>query len=413
MKRLCLPFLLLILTLVGTADTLRVVNYNALNLRGSTMGDRTDDFRTVLTSIHPDIAVFQEIIDEDAVDNLLSFVFLQIDDDWSSVLFNNGPDTDNAFFYRTSKVEFISQRMISTTLRDIAEYKFRPLALNETEQVRFYSGHLKASSGSDNEERRRQEAQVLRQQLDLLPAGAYFAFMGDFNLYGSDEPAYQLLLDPEPNSNGQLFDPIDTPGDWNNSITYAAIHTQSSRSQSLGDGGATGGLDDRFDFILVSAALMNDQEGSYVIPAQYRPWGNDGQHFNQSINDGTNQVVPQEVADALLVASDHLPVVADFVFEPTNDIPVSPPVVASPVLVSCYPNPFNSSLSVSIEGLKQDGHLRVFDIQGRVAFSEALPSGAAASLTRSYEFSNFGAGIYFVSLTHGSEQTTQKVIFLK
>ena len=183
-----------------------------------------------MASINPDIAIFQEIIDQDAVDNLLSFVFLQLDDDWSAALFHDGEDTDNAFFYRTSKVEFISQRMIGTQLRDIAEYTVHPLAMDTSEVIRFYSGHLKASSGSENEERRRAECEILRTQLDLLPEGSYFTFSGDFNLYTSDEPAYQLLLDPEPNTNGQLFDPIDTPGDWNNSVSYAQIHTQSTRS---------------------------------------------------------------------------------------------------------------------------------------------------------------------------------------
>ncbi|MBU0691987.1 T9SS type A sorting domain-containing protein, partial [bacterium] len=392
--------ILFVLASVGTADTLRVVNYNALNLRGSTMGNRTDDFHTVMESIQPDIAVFQEIIDQDAVDNLLSFVFLQIDDDWSSVVFNNGPDTDNAFFFRTSKVEFISQRAIPTTLRDITEYKFRPLALNEDEEVRFYSGHLKASSGSENEERRRQEAAALRQQLDMLPAGAYFAFMGDFNLYTSEEPAYQLLLNPEPDSDGQLFDPIDTPGDWNNSVSYAHIHTQSTRSSSIGDGGATGGLDDRFDFILVSGGLMDEQNGSYVIPESYKPWGNDGQHFNQSINDGTNNAVPQEVADALHVASDHLPVVVDIVFEPTSDANTPPTIPESAVLLSCYPNPFNSTLTVDISGLKQEGHLRVFDLQGRIVLSEILSPGTGVSQSRTFDFASLTTGIYFVNLSH-------------
>lgn len=408
-------FLLVLAVLVsaGSADTLRVVSSNALNLRGSTMGNRTGYFRTIMESIHPDIAVFQEIIDQDAVDNLLSYVFLNIDDDWTAVLFHDGPDTDNAFFYRSSKVEFIGQRQISTTLRDITEYKCRPLSLSEGEEVRFYSGHLKASSGSDNEERRRQEAAALRQQLNLLPAGSYFTFMGDFNLYDADEPAYQLLLDPAPNTNGQLFDPVDTPGSWNNSVTYANVHTQSTRSSSIGDGGASGGLDDRFDFILVSAGLMDSTEGSYVITGSYHAWGNDSQHFNQSVNDGTNNAVPQNVADALYYASDHLPIVADFVFDPISPATPAPAVPTSTILLSCYPNPFNSNLTVNISGLKQEGQLKIFDLQGRLVTSESLIPGSSVSQSRTFDFSNYVTGIYFVNLSHSAGQTTQKVIFLK
>jgi hypothetical protein len=395
------------------ADTLRVVNYNGLNLRGSTMGSRTGYFLTVMASINPDVAIFQEIIDQDAVDNLLSYVFLQIHDDWSAALFHDGEDTDNAFFYRTSKVEFISQRFIETQLRDIAEYKVRPLAMDTSEVIRFYGGHLKASSGSDNEERRRAECEILRAQLDLLPEGSYFTFSGDFNLYTSDEPAYQLLLDPEPDTNGQLFDPIDSPGDWNSSISFANIHTQSTRTTNLGDGGATGGLDDRFDFILVSDALMDDQNTAYVIPESYKPWGNDGQHFNQSINDGTNGVVSQEVADALHAASDHLPVVADFVVTHSNGAITPPAVAQNYVVLSCYPNPFNSRLTVDISGLRSDGILRIFDVQGRLVATDSLPAASSKLVSKSYEFSDRSSGSYFVYLSHGSEIEVQRVEFLK
>ena len=96
-RKSLLLLLLVTFATAGNADTLRVVCYNALNLRGSTMGNRTAHFHTVMESIQPDIAVLQEIIDQDAVDNLLSFVFLPINDDWSSVLFEDGRDTDNCF----------------------------------------------------------------------------------------------------------------------------------------------------------------------------------------------------------------------------------------------------------------------------------------------------------------------------
>jgi endonuclease/exonuclease/phosphatase family metal-dependent hydrolase len=378
-------FIMLLLATLATAacaDTLRVVNYNGLNLRGSTMGSRTDYFRTVMASINPDVAIFQEILDQDAVDNLLSFVFLQVNDDWSAALFHDGEDTDNAFFYRTSKVEFISQRFIETSLRDIAEYRVRPLAMDTSESIRFFAGHLKASDSPEDAERRRQECAVLRAQLDLLPEGSYFTFSGDFNLYTSEEPAYQLLLNPAPNTNGQLFDPIDSPGDWHESVSFAQIHTQSTRTTNLGDGGATGGLDDRFDFILVSGGLMDNQNTAYVIPESYKSWGNDGQHINQAINDGINNAVPEDVADALHSASDHLPVVADFVVTASNDAITPPAVAQSYVVLSCYPNPFNSRLTVDISGLRSDGVLRIFDVQNwfpramnfRIAHQEAILS---------------------------------------
>ena len=183
--------------------------------------------------------------------------------------------------------------------------------------------------------------------------------------------------------------------------------------QSIGDGGATGGLDDRFDFILVSAALMDDQNTAYIIPESYRPWGNDGQHFNQSINDGTNGVVPEKVADALHVASDHLPVVADFVFTASDDVFTPPSVAQTHVLLSCYPNPFNSRLTVDISGMRSKGILRIFDLQGRLVATDSLPVSSSTHVSKSYEFSGRSSGSYFVYLSHGGEIEVHRVELLK
>jgi hypothetical protein len=53
---------------------------------------------------------------------------------------------------------------------------------------------------------------------------------------------------------------------------------------------------------------MNYVDDTYIA------FGNDGQHFNQAINSGTNGAVSQTMADALHAASDHLPVFASFRF---------------------------------------------------------------------------------------------------
>jgi len=52
-------------------------------------------------------------------------------------------------------------------------------------------------------------------------------------------------------------------------------------------------------------------DGQRVEWASQTPYGNDGQHYNESVNqDARNDAVPLVVADALKLASDHLPVVA-------------------------------------------------------------------------------------------------------
>ncbi len=79
--------------------------------------------------------------------------------------------------------------------------------------------------------------------------------------------------------------------------------------QSLITSGPFGGVYDRFDQILVSEALPDE-----VRAETYTAFGNDGAHFNDSINAVVDLAVSAEIARSLHGASDHLPVYVDFVF---------------------------------------------------------------------------------------------------
>jgi hypothetical protein len=69
-------------------------------------------------------------------------------------------------------------------------------------------------------------------------------------------------------------------------------------------------MDDRFDFILASADIMQGNKGAEYIPESYKALGQDGKHFNRSIDDSPqNNSVPSGVLSALAEMSDHLPVV--------------------------------------------------------------------------------------------------------
>jgi endonuclease/exonuclease/phosphatase family metal-dependent hydrolase len=390
----------------GAADTLRVVSYNALNFSGSST-DRIGDFRMIMRGIHPDVAVFQEIINADAVDNILSYVLLPLNDDWAAVPFHDGHDTDNACFYRTSKVNSVGTRYIQTELRDVAEYTLHPVGVDSaSEPFRIYSAHLKAGNTDTDASRRYQEVVTLRGELDELPDGSMFIMVGDFNLYTSEEQAYQALLAATPSPNGQLYDPINRPGAWNNNGSFVDVHTQSTR------GGSGGGMDDRFDFQLVSAALM-DTAGSYILPVTYHPYGNDTHHFNMSINDGVNTDVPDSVADALYNMSDHLPVVANYVLRteisPVSERPVQPREYR---LLTCYPNPFNSILSIEIGPHAGAGTLDIFDVLGRHVWSRQY-AGSISGTAQMVDFANFGTGTYYVRLHTQAMDEVQRVMYVR
>ena len=63
-----------------------------------------------------------------------------------------------------------------------------------------------------------------------------------------------MLTGESDNNGGRLFDPIDRIGNWHNNSSFSDVHTQSPRTAQFG-GGASGGMDDRFDFILFSKCI--------------------------------------------------------------------------------------------------------------------------------------------------------------
>ncbi len=321
------------------------MSYNLLNYPSITdlVNDTTTrhpNYRTIISAINPDILLTQETNTAAGAGFFLTRVMNANGNVYSAATFIDGPDTDNGCFYKTSKFTFISNTPIKTALRDINEFKLVHISTGDT--IRIFALHLKASSGVTNEALRAAEVDSLRKYTNALSGGSKFIVCGDFNIYGSSESAYTKLLQVTAGNTGHFYDPINITGIWNNPA-YAIHHTQSPRIRSFG-GGATGGLDDRFDMILFSKAI-NDGVGMGYQTNSMAAYGNDGNHFNDSINRMPNAAVSATTANAIHNASDHLPIYATFNFSSlTNDvgaIDFIPPTVGS-----CNNN--NKTLSVTI-----------------------------------------------------------------
>ncbi len=300
-------------------DRITFMCYNLLNYPDVDQGSITTDttlrnpfFRTTVAAINPDIMVIGELISLQGYNGFLSNVMNANGNVYSAATYINSFDTDNGLFYKTSKFQFISNTPIQTDLRDINEFKLLHLLSGDT--LRVYAVHLKASPSPADEAQRAKEVDSLRKVTNLLPAGSNFIVCGDFNIYNDSESAYQKLIQVNVNNEGHFIDPIPLSGSWNNPA-YSLYHTQSPRTRSFG-GGITGGLDDRFDLILYSKAISLSGGMTYVANSTVA-YGNDGAHFNDSVNHPPNAVVSQAIADALHNGSDHLPVVANFEFENT------------------------------------------------------------------------------------------------
>lgn len=322
---------------VHSQNQYTVMSYNLLNYPGNDTTTRNPYFRTIVSAVLPDILVCQEVTSQAGVNGFLNNVLLPYYSGYAAGIFIDGPDTDSEIFYKSDVFTFISNTAIPTDLRNI--YEFKLLENSSGDTLSIYSVHLKASTGTSNEQQRLAEVNVLRSTTNSLDPNAFFMVLGDFNIYGSNEPAYSALLDQT--NAGYFIDLFDLSGTWNDAA-YAAYHTQSTRTRQFG-GGATGGLDDRFDMILMSQGILNPG-GIHYIDGSYIPYGNDGTHYNDSINKPPNLAVGQTIANALHYSSDHIPVFATFQFDP-----VSPQTFQLSVDIS------NGWNMVSVPGINPDG----------------------------------------------------------
>ncbi|MDC0479935.1 lamin tail domain-containing protein [Candidatus Marinimicrobia bacterium] len=295
------------------------MTYNLLNYEDE--NSREDDYITILNLVEPDLIIVEEVIGQTGYSHFKSDVLDVFEPgEWTGATFTNqSASQDIALYFKHETFSFLSTTTINTAsssgLRDVVEFVME----HESSGIEFkvYGVHLKASSGSANAAQRLEEASILRAYLNEFEEGSYFMVAGDFNIYSnssSDEPAFDMLTGDASDNDGQLFDPIDRVGPWHNNSSYADVHTQSPRTTSFG-GGAPGGMDDRFDWIFTSAEMLNPESEMRYIDETYTALGNDGNHFNDAINNGNNLSVSDIVADAIHDASDHLPVYMDVWFD--------------------------------------------------------------------------------------------------
>jgi len=228
--------------------------------------------------------------------------------------------------YNSSAVELIAETAVNVTsstgaARATIRYQFRPVGYDAAADFYVYNSHFKASDTTDDRSRRGVEAAQIRSNADALGAGVLAVYVGDMNLYRSTEAAFVNLTGT---GNGQAFDPIDRVGSWTGGASFKDVHTQSPVTTSQFGGQVAGGLNDRFDFQLVTGGLL-DGRGLDYIPGSYWAFGNTGSHVlsgalsSGSSAAGLRQYLPgysesqaADVISAIMASSDHLPVVADY-----------------------------------------------------------------------------------------------------
>ncbi len=239
---------------------------------------------------------------------------------------------------------------VSSQPRQTLRYQFRPVGYDASADFYVYNSHLKSDSDSTSRNRRLIETTVNRANADALGDGVNIIYVGDLNVYSGTEASFQKLLAA---GNGQGFDPTGQVGAWSDNAAYKAFHTQSPATTAAYGGQITGGVDDRFDFQLVSNEWL-DGRGLDFVSGSYWAFGNTATHtMSGAITTGDPAALQAflpgytlgqstTVLTNLARVTDHLPVVADYQLpaKMTAGLAAVPPAVICGAAVA-------ASLSVS------------------------------------------------------------------
>eukprot|EP00921_Rhytidocystis_pertsovi_P009804 GHVQ01015755.1.p1 GENE.GHVQ01015755.1~~GHVQ01015755.1.p1 ORF type:complete len:342 (+),score=62.82 GHVQ01015755.1:172-1197(+) len=334
----------------STSHSITIMSYNVLQYSDSrTTNERADNIHNIIKSENPEVLGIQELTNIDGLKKLqqsLSSTTSSTTSSTSSSISSEYNITENCLCMDGQKDVAILWRRgghyedVPVVVEYIDTYQLNPNNTDECDilrvtlreryapnrHVHFFVVHLKA--GSAHEGARAHEAQNLMKYMYdklLLKEGdggrdggggggddeeELIVIMGDYNIYSSDEEGYKILMKlfVDPLVKQQLDVHDHDISKWTgNKKEYAWMYTQSTtkdRNQEKLPGGSHGGLDDRFDMILVSRRMYELMRGKEEII--YKVVGNtfDNARFNETV----------EHIDHLKFceASDHLPVVITY-----------------------------------------------------------------------------------------------------
>ncbi|MCX5691730.1 MAG: hypothetical protein NTV94_18385 [Planctomycetota bacterium] len=307
----CAALFLLAGAAASSHAQLRVAAWNISHWDGA---DRIADVQTAVygtfsgRSMSPDVIIAQEFASAASLTTFVSALNTASGSpgDWAAAPFVLGPDSQGVCVYRTSKAVLVDNRTWTIALgststtdqpRHTYRYDIRPVGYNAAgTTISMYNVHLKSGSASSDNARRLIETQRIRDNAEGVdtngvgsakPAAYQFLVAGDMNMQTSSQTSYAELIGSQANNTGRFFDPINTPGSWNNNGSYIFVHTQ--------DPSGAGGMDDRHDQILVSAGLIDGQGLDYIGNSALAYSTTSAHHHGQHDGGGDHRPGAQEL----------------------------------------------------------------------------------------------------------------------
>lgn len=402
-------FFLFIFQGLYAQETIKTMFYNVFNYPSAPTPNRAQILSDILDEFQPDIFMVCEVESEFGADDILNNALNN-----NGLIYERAPFTPNQssgselqqmVYFKSSKFSLETTDVIVNTVRDINRFQLKLMTEDHDTNplyVDLYVAHLKSSTGTANQQSRLQMVQAFTSTLNDLDPNSYVIFAGDLNLYTASEPAYQELLNPD---NPITFtDPLDAPGSWQDNPNFAYLHTQSTRLSNAGFGGGAGaGLDDRFDFILISENMLNSPELKYIDDT-YKAFGNNGNCLNNRIDspdcDGEYSF---ELRNNLYWMSDHLPVIMEL---ETDRVFLTNPTVSIPDLIT-FPkgNLADTYLTVQVHSsIQEQAGFKIYNILGQKMAE--IQSNNLGEYT--IDVTGFTKGIYYLNST--ANNTTYKFI---
>ncbi|MBN2890726.1 MAG: T9SS type A sorting domain-containing protein [Bacteroidales bacterium] len=405
MKKITLVILLIlaITNLFSQTSSIKVLQYNLLyyglddvgcDQSNNNIGEKTEYLKTLIEYIEPDIFAVNEI---DASTNDHDYLLYNVFTLNGYVNYARGTVKGSyltsQIFYNKSKLVLVEENEIYGNPRNIYEYVFyyksTDLEYGDTVYFSYFLAHLKA--GQDYEDER---ATTINNMMNYINSNnlSNYIFSGDLNLYGASEQAYQYLTN---NSNSSInFTDPGPAGEWSINETYADYHTQATFYSSNGCS-SYGGLDDRFDFILYSAAINSGTSKMQYNNNSFTTIGQDGNHFNSSIGWNGNTSIPSYILEVLENNSDHLPILAEFTFD---QAPAKAEEIRATENYLTTNNPIKENINIQIlnnEILNTKIFGEIFDLTGKLIRSFSIETN-----NRSFEYtvaiSEIPSGIYII-----------------
>ncbi len=338
---------LLLLFLISTlgvfaqnTQRVKVMTYNLLNYRNTTSwcdgtnnssSQKDNRLNTIVNHVSPHILICQEVGANSGVptDRILTNA-LNVSGVtyWDKASFTNNGFSNivNAAFFDTRYIGLKSQDFITvdasnqSLVRAIDFYRFyyKDSLLADDPDTIFFTVvgvHLKAGGSNSDAAQRTAAANATMRHIQTQVQDDNVILCGDLNVNSGNSAAFQQFVNYSV-AGVRLYDPLNDVGNWYNDYGSRLIHTQSTRlSNTNGGCFSGGGMDDRYDHILVSDEILNGAERMEYVNNSFTVIGNDGLHFNDDITSGTNLSVPANVLTALHGMSDHLPVTLELDIE--------------------------------------------------------------------------------------------------